>query len=297
MKISSHLYLSRHNVYYFRYVVPSGLRSLIGRSEIRRSLGTYDPKVALGQALKLSSEVERVFTAMGGKSQGYIFDIQSLVLKNLKTGVEFRLEGLKNPNTPAEQELLRQATEVIKTFGASGESATIIIGKTLEEVIADYCGDQVSKKLWTAKTEEENRKIFALFVRIVGKEKSLAELKREDIRRYRDVLGKLPPNMSKQAQYSGKSIDEILSLGLSKTLSQTTVKKHLTRLSGLFNWAVEEGYLQKNISKGVAPDDALKDQDKRVPFDREDLGKIFSQGVFKDKEKRLRPPPTNIGFL
>ena len=82
MKISSHLYLSRHNVYYFRYVVPGGLRSLIGGSEIRRSLGTYDPKVALGQALKLSSEVKKVFTAMSGKSQGYVFDLQSLVLNS-----------------------------------------------------------------------------------------------------------------------------------------------------------------------------------------------------------------------
>jgi hypothetical protein len=33
-------------VYYFRRIVPEPLRTLVGKAEVRRSLGAKDPKVA-----------------------------------------------------------------------------------------------------------------------------------------------------------------------------------------------------------------------------------------------------------
>lgn len=47
MKINSRLLRSRHGVYYFRFVVPKHLLiQFDGKKEIKRSLGTKDPKLA-----------------------------------------------------------------------------------------------------------------------------------------------------------------------------------------------------------------------------------------------------------
>ncbi len=47
MKINSRLKRSRHGVYYFRYIIPQSMRaSYDGKHEIKRSLGTKDPKLA-----------------------------------------------------------------------------------------------------------------------------------------------------------------------------------------------------------------------------------------------------------
>lgn len=45
-KANSHLYLSRHNIYYCRVVVPIGIPGSVIKKEYRRSLRTRDPKTA-----------------------------------------------------------------------------------------------------------------------------------------------------------------------------------------------------------------------------------------------------------
>ena len=46
MHFFPHLYKSRHDVYYFRFLVPAWLQGTIGKAEIRKSLGTHDPREA-----------------------------------------------------------------------------------------------------------------------------------------------------------------------------------------------------------------------------------------------------------
>ena len=45
--LAPYLTRSSHNIFYFRRIVPTDLRSTIHKSEIKKSLKTYDPKVAL----------------------------------------------------------------------------------------------------------------------------------------------------------------------------------------------------------------------------------------------------------
>ena len=46
MKVNAHLILSRHGAYYYRAIIPNSLKIKLGLSEIKRSLGTKDPKTA-----------------------------------------------------------------------------------------------------------------------------------------------------------------------------------------------------------------------------------------------------------
>jgi integrase len=61
-------YLFRHpktSVYWFRRAVPAGLRPIVGRTEVKRSLGTTDVREAKCLALTVAAEVHELFTAAG----------------------------------------------------------------------------------------------------------------------------------------------------------------------------------------------------------------------------------------
>ena len=82
MRYSPHLYKSRHDVYYFRFLVPDWLRGAVGKTEIRKSLGTHDPREALRLASNLAAEVEGLVKTMSNhKSNPAIRDIRHLLLR------------------------------------------------------------------------------------------------------------------------------------------------------------------------------------------------------------------------
>ena len=57
----------RGSRYFLRVKVPTDLRPVIGKREIRKALGTSDPKEALKHVRKASAETDAMFDAMGGK--------------------------------------------------------------------------------------------------------------------------------------------------------------------------------------------------------------------------------------
>lgn len=72
MKVNAHLKRSRHGVYYYRAVIPKELKSDLGFAEIKRSLGTKDPK----QAKSISLAIQALL-----KVYGFDF-LKMLTLKN-----------------------------------------------------------------------------------------------------------------------------------------------------------------------------------------------------------------------
>lgn len=63
MKLSSHLKISRHGIYYFRTVIPKVIRPLYdGKTELKYSLRTRDPVTARRQAYILSAQTAHIFT-------------------------------------------------------------------------------------------------------------------------------------------------------------------------------------------------------------------------------------------
>jgi hypothetical protein len=124
MRFSPHLYSSRHKVYYFRFVIPDWLRPIVGRSEIRRSLRTHDPREAIRIAANMSIEVEGLIRDMAQKKTTPAFhDLKYLLLKQGNDSIEVK-DLTSDPNSPADQELLRTLTQKIKELG-TGEAKII----------------------------------------------------------------------------------------------------------------------------------------------------------------------------
>jgi hypothetical protein len=57
----------RGSRYFLRVKVPTDLRSAVGKREIRKALGTSDPREALKEVRKASAETDAMFDAVRGK--------------------------------------------------------------------------------------------------------------------------------------------------------------------------------------------------------------------------------------
>lgn len=63
-------------------------------------------------------------------------------------------------------------------------------------------------------------------------------------------------------------------------VTRITTRDHLNKFSGVLNWAVEEGYLDKSPAKGLRLPDPVKKRDKRRPFSIEQLRRIFNSPLY-----------------
>jgi uncharacterized protein DUF6538 len=270
MRFSNHLYTSRHRVYYFRFVIPDWLRSIVGRSEIRRSLRTHDPREAIRIAANLSIEVEGLIRDMARKKTTPAFhDLKYLLLKQGNDSIEVK-DLTSDPNSPADQELLRTLTQKIKELGTGEGKIIPSSGMTLGELIKQYHADQISQKKWTAKSSEEVKRSLELLTQILGETTDASSISRNDIRTFRDTISKLPANFNKKPKFKGKTVAQILASYKGVGIAGNTVKKHLSWVRALFAWGVMEGRIVSNPAIGLAPKAGERARDTRLPFSNED---------------------------
>jgi len=149
----------------------------------------------------------------------------------------------------------------------------------LSELIDRYCKTQLADKAWEEHTLTDHRGRLENILDILH-DKPAGEVSREDMRRMRDVLMKLPPSRKKSKKYQGKSVEEILKMDYEKTLSATTVNIVIDAIASMFAWAIREQLLTANPAVGLKVRNDTPDIDKKEPFSIEDIKKIFFAGDY-----------------
>lgn len=71
MSSPTYLVRNRHNTYYFRYVIPAQYRDLLGKREIRRSLGTHRRKEAIKMARYWAVQLELALSCLHSQKMDY----------------------------------------------------------------------------------------------------------------------------------------------------------------------------------------------------------------------------------
>lgn len=99
-------------------------------------------------------------------------------------------------------------------------------------------------------------------VEILG-DQPIEKIGREDFRKVRDTLLKLPPSRKKNSKYKNKTIAELLSMDHEKTLSVKTVNDIMIAISSMIQWCVNKGILEHNLAKDLQIKDTRVDIDKR----------------------------------
>jgi integrase len=150
----------------------------------------------------------------------------------------------------------------------------------LSSLIDEYLKENKTSQKWSTKTATEVEAILMLFVEVVG-DRDVAGLNHKTLNHYRDVLLKLPANMRHNKAYRGKTVEELVALNVSPTLSLTTVNKHISRIGSLLRFAVRRGYVAANYAEGLTVRQRnTKPSEERDAYALAELRRLISSPVF-----------------
>lgn len=161
----------------------------------------------------------------------------------------------------------------------NNQAATSSRRITFKQLTEEYMKDPSVKRVQSTKTNY--RIIFRAFEEFLGSDKYIDEITRQECRRLQDLISRIPTNATKKApqqsllEASNRAEQEGWAL-----ISPATVNSHLSKLSAVLDYAVVEGYLAANPSKGLSIYDPVRKKDKKLPFDIEQLNKIFAAPLY-----------------
>jgi integrase len=162
------------------------------------------------------------------------------------------------------------------------------IGPTVSEATALYVSDHDGKS-WTDKTAGQAKVALRYFEEVVGGDTPLRSVTKDDVRRYREALEKLPARAGSTLKYRGKTLAEILATNDPPGLGSGQINTYVRRnVGGLFNWAVRMDYVEKNIAQGMTRKVRKDARDDRDVFTDADLASIFSAD-FANLRRGSRP--------
>lgn len=184
-----------------------------------------------------------------------------------------------------EEELTSSLKKPRYTFQGSSISLNASKSGNFSGVQENYILEVEKGGNWTEKTKAENLSIFALFMRVVG-DLPVDQIDRKVMTEYKSILMELPPNLNKGAKYEGKTIAEIIESHPEKTITVSTINKYIRRLSGLFNYAVRNGYMQSNPAEGMQIKSQKRADQERSNYTKDDLRKLFSSDEYKSGKHR-----------
>ena len=238
----SHTYLvfrQTGSSYSFRSIVPKDLQLLLGTKEFQLSLRCG----ILKQAKLLSSHLYNLSQHLYDQLRDNFGHLRTTI-DQIKERLRSELAKLnpavsKHPKIqeakPSNNQKLAQS---LATQPSSGISLSQLSTKFL---------NAKNEAGYPSKTINGYHDTHKLAISVLG-DIAIDSLTHEDGRNFVEVLKKLPVNRSKS--YSRLTIEQLLQLQHTQTLSHKTILKHTERVSALFNWAIKQGYTSQNVFRG-----------------------------------------------
>jgi integrase len=316
---------NRNGTYYFRRRIPKDLLSLYPSDQIIFSLKTKDrkeaDKLARAESVRLDQEFERKRCHLMGRSDGQLSDsdIEHIcalwIAEVLEQDEEARIEGLTDREYRKWTETLNIAYAGSRYELARGDT------ETTEWEMEDFCeshgykvvkGTPTYKKLAyaflkattvafqkqmarhqgevieTPRVPPFGSQLHGLTLsQILEKWKLEAKPKVKTIAEWELVISRF------NAQHGALRIDQITKAHLvaykdSRLRSgnaPATVTKQLGALSSLLQYSVDNGLLTINPAAGVRVAKIKVEKKARLPYEIEDLNKIFSCPIYASGER------------
>ena len=153
------------------------------------------------------------------------------------------------------------------------------LDKTAERFVAM----QMEDKRWDRNTEQERLAHIEVLKEIIGPQFDMNLMNAEKARHVRDIIKRLPKNMNKNPKLRGLSLLECLEVKGVESLAPATISKYMETYNALFNWAVDEGYIEKNhfrtLRARIKPD---KNKAKRTAFTPDQI-KVMRNELLKGR--------------
>jgi len=272
----------RGSVYRFRRAVPARLRPIIGQREVVRSLKTKDAEQAKRWGVAVAAQVDRQFA----EAEAALKNPAVRVYKVLQADAEDRLRRPRVEATPPDEDDPSGSTgDEEAEYHAITDSLDKLEGVRTPEAATQRAILEALLKRVSGRTEDtaDNPPLSILFDRWRAERKPPAKTWLEwdgTRRRFEQAVGVDLPVRSITKQHVRAFKDALLTSPSKRTgraMSPATVQKLLNALGSVLSWAVRQGYLDVNPAQGVAQVAAKADpEDRRLPYDADDLKKLFS---------------------
>lgn len=167
-------------------------------------------------------------------------------------------------------------------------------GKTLDGLIKAFENDP-GRAGKSTKTTLEYSMVFRALREVIGPDRDVRDITRDDCRQVRDLFVALPPNATKRfpkltlRQAAKRAADKAL-----PRLNAKSVNNYINKVATLFNWAVREEFIDRNPAKGLGVENP-NGAGRREPFTLDQLRAIFSAplytGCMDDEHGYAKPGP------
>jgi len=235
-------------------------------------------------------EMDKVFAFLEAKKRnGDNQSLSKIELLGVETSDGTKISNLSIDHDTSVEER-ETAAFLLASMGVSATPTTAVATEATEYentllsiVIVGYC-DEMTLNEATEKSVGEYRANFAFFMRVVG-DVPFSSLKYPQLTEFKQKLIKLPANINKIAVYRNKTIKEILQMDGVTPMSITTINKYLSRISSLFEWAMKQGYTDKNYASGLGLRNSKNAQEERHIFTLDELKALFESPKYLEYGK------------
>lgn len=168
---------------------------------------------------------------------------------------------------------------------------------TLGELIEEFQNDP-GRHSMRLKTRLDYGLVFRAMQEVIGGDRRLRDISRDDCKAVHDLFLRLPPNATKERDFISlqRSAEKAEAEGRT-SLNPVTVNSHLHKMSALFNYGVKEERIDRNPARGLAVDGFKHTEEDRLAFTNEQLDRIFASPVFSgcidDGRNWARPGPNH----
>lgn len=136
------------------------------------------------------------------------------------------------------------------------------------------------RRFWPTKTP------FEVIGAVIPLDKPVRDIDRDDCRRLLEILRWVPTNPTKRFPKLGivQAAEMAKRKTLTSTLGPATINAYLNRLSSVLNFAMNEGLIDRNPTRGLKVVDPVRARDKRLPFSSLQLQRIFNDPLYRGCE-------------
>ncbi|MBB4286754.1 site-specific integrase [Roseospira goensis] len=292
----------RRQTWYFRLTVPPDLRDKLGKTEIVESLGTRDLSLAQSRRWDWRATWEDRFDALRGnerQDRAAIRETYKRTLQEARDGFLGKPEGDEHEFTIGDtisalveqgERKTKQDGEVdpiteakihaLQDYAAERRGETVktkaVYAMTINEAAKRYL-DAIAKEI-TLQTRGQYEATFRLFADFMD-DKPLRDVTRRDAAAFLEELARFSPTWGRSPKTKDRSFADLKALyaGKGEGLSQRTLNRYITALSGLWKWARD-----REEVGGENPFDRFfkaineKNSSGYVPFSLGDLNALFA---------------------
>lgn len=182
---------------------------------------------------------------------------------------------------------------------AQGPSSTKSI--PLSTACEKFRDEKIADDSWQYSSIRENKNCHSLILEWFG-DRPINKISRIEVSDFLEMLRKLPATRGRSNKMRGHTLNQYVAMTESdpklKTLSSTTIAKHMRNFGALAEWAVNKGYAVENPVRGVykLPKNRKPKNEERFAFTDDQLQFWFTSPVYRGckSENRRHLPGTLI---